>query len=135
MSKKYNNRYTGPAQDGRNGYYAHTQVDPYQDMDYGYGFDNGVDPYATVDTSGLMPTVGYGADASNQGGLFDSWSGKDMLDGALGVGQMGLGLMNYFQNKDMNKARMKGLNEQIKSSKYARNRHNEFVGNTRGAFA
>jgi hypothetical protein len=57
-----------------------------------------------------------------------------MVSAGLGAGQLGLGLANYLQNKDLNKKRISALDEQIKSAKYARNRHKEFVSNTRNSF-
>ena len=60
----------------------------------------------------------YGQD--NDGGLFSSLGGKDMMDGVMGVGQLGLGLFNFLENQKYNKARIAGLNESIASSQYAR---------------
>jgi len=94
--------------------------------------------YTSYSNNGFMPTTntnGYTPDVgSGTGGLFDNWSGQDMVGGAMGIANVGLGLANFFENKDFNKARVKGINEQIKNSKYTRNRHKEFVGNTRSAF-
>ena len=72
---------------------------------------------------------------SNDGGLFSDLSGQDMFDGALGVGQLGLGLFNFLENRKFNDARIKGLNEQIASSQYARGAHKNFVSGSRQAFA
>jgi hypothetical protein len=127
------------------------------DMDYGYGYDDGginnkgiytsVDydwqgnPIAStnattttgIDTTGLMPGsyAGYG---QNQGGLFSEWTGKDMVSAGIGAGQLGLGLLNYRNNKDFNKKRMSALDENIAASKEQRQQRRNFLSNTRSAF-
>lgn len=68
------------------------------------------------------PTTGLKLDAGD-GGLFSTLSTNDMIDGIGGIGQLGLGLMNYFENKKFNKARIAGLQENIAASRYARERH------------
>jgi len=93
----------------------------------GFGTDGFWDkPY----NGDMMETGTYGAD----GGLFDQWTGKDMVAGAMGAGQFGLGLANYFENKKMNSARIDGLNQQITESKFAIQDRKDFKNNTRSAF-
>ena len=76
-----------------------------------------------------------GNTTSNDGGLFSSLSGRDMMDGLMGAGQLGLGLFNFLENRKFNDARIKGLNEQIANSQYARQAHKDFIGGTNRAFA
>ena len=35
--------------------------------------------------------------SGNDGGLFSDLTGKDMMDGAMGFGQLGLGLFNFLE--------------------------------------
>jgi len=100
----------------------------YVNNDYGYdGYD---DNYGVADNSSFDV---YGN--KSDGGLFSSMQGNDWMQGAMGAGQLGLGLMNYFENKKVKKAQIAGLNEQIANSQYARNAHKNFVSGTAAAFA
>lgn len=76
----------------------------------------------------------YGAPMESAG-LFDSWSGKDMLGGAMGIGQFGLGLMNYFNNRDMIKNQRRATDQQIAESKYSIQHHKDFSDGVRKAFS
>ncbi len=90
------------------------------------------------DQSGYMDSLGYGnigVDGGGEGGLFSSLTGTDIIDGISGFGQLGLGLFNYLDNKPVKKAQIRGLNEQIDSSQYARGAHKDFVSGSRNAFA
>ena len=80
------------------------------------------------------PTTGLELDTGD-GGLFADLSGNDMVDGVMGIGQLGLGFMNMLDNRKVKKAQIAGLNEQIASSKYARGAHKNFVSGTAAAFA
>ncbi len=99
----------------------------YVNNDYGYGNYGG--------EQGNWDFNSAGNSMGNDGGLFSNLSGNDWMQGAMGAGQLGLGLMNYFENKKVKKAQIAGLNEQIASSKYARNTHSNFVSGTAKAFA
>jgi hypothetical protein len=70
----------------------------------------------------------------NDGGLFSNLSGNDYIDGAMGLGQLGLGYMNFLSNKKVRNAQIKGLNQQIAESKYGVQAHKNFVGGTKKAF-
>ncbi len=99
-----------------------------------YSYNSGYNADDYTDSFGLPD---YGSDGSSPetGGFFDSLSNKDMIAGGMGVAQTALGLGNYLENRKFNKARINALDEQITSSKYARGRHQQFVGNTKQSFA
>ena len=80
------------------------------------------------------PDTGMKLDTGD-GGLFSQMSGGDMVDGAMGAGQLGLGFMNYLENKKNSKVQRAGLNQQIAQSKYAVDTDRTFRTNTRSAFA
>ncbi len=77
----------------------------------------------------------YSGGNTNDGGLFSSLSGKDMIDGIGGFGQLGMGLLNYFENKKNSKMQRAGLQQQIKQSQYAIDTDKQFKSGTRNAFA
>ncbi len=92
-------------------------------------------PDTSLDISGLVPnsTAGYGAEM-NDGGLFGDLTGTDMVDGAGGIVQGGLGLLNYFDNQKVRKAQVRGLNQQVAQSQYGVQRHKDFISSSNNAF-
>jgi len=80
------------------------------------------------------PDTGMKLDTGD-GGLFSQMSGSDWMDGAMGVGQLGLGLMNYFENKKNSKMQRAGLQQQIDQSKYAIGANKQFKSDVSSAFA
>jgi hypothetical protein len=91
-------------------------------------------PY-NPDVYGTVPRIGLPTTNLNEGGLFSNLTNNDYLNGAFGVGQLGLGLFNALENRKVRKAQVRGLNEQIANSRYARNAHKDFVSNVKAAFA
>ena len=111
---------------------------PY-DMDMtAYGSNptqNVVEQYKTPYTNEYFnPTNGNDYSFNEGQGFFDSLKPVDMIQGGVGIGQLALGLGNYFENKKLNKARISGLNQQIAESKYGVSRHKDFVSNTKQNF-
>ncbi len=90
-----------------------------------------------VPQAGDYTNSGYGMmnGADNDGGLFSSLSNSDMIDGIGGAGQLGLGLLNYFQNRDVTKAQVGALNQQVAQSQYAIDDHKKFKSGSAAAFA
>ncbi len=99
----------------------------YVNNDYGYGNYGG--------EQGNWDFNSAGNPMGNDGGLFSNLSGNDWMQGAMGAGQIGLGLMNYFENKKNSKAQRAGLQQQIDQSKYAVQTNKDFKAGTAAAFA
>jgi len=77
----------------------------------------------------------YSGGNTNDGGLFSSISNSDLIDGIGGIGQLGLGFMNYLENKKNSKMQRNALGQQIKQSQYAIDTDKQFKSGTRSAFA
>jgi len=61
-------------------------------------------------------------------------SGKDMFQAGFGAMNAGLGVLNYRENKKFNKARIKGLKENIAASQEQRQQRRDFLSGTQNAF-
>ena len=79
---------------------------------------------------------GYGmvGGNSNDGGLFSDWTGQDKVAGITGVGELGLGLLNYLGNRKVQKSQIRGLDQQVKQSQYDVGAHKNFISGSNEAF-
>lgn len=70
----------------------------------------------------------FGGAPADDGGLLsgakDLMSNRDFMSGAMGLGQLGLGLANYFQQKPLYEEQLKGLrqNRDIQKDRYQRSK-------------
>ena len=109
-------------QSGNNGYFANTNNYSNDILDGGY------------ETAGDYDFYNGGSDVNGGGKSSLDWTGKDMVGVGLGVGQLGLGILNYRANRDMQKTQMAGINENIAASKEQRKNRRTFIGSTNSAF-
>jgi len=96
-----------------------------------------VNQFAFLDDTNKTNPLDFNLDLgnNNEQGFFNSLTSKDWIDGGLGVAQLGLGLGNYFNNREVMKSQRRGINQQIAESRYAVDRNKQFVANTQQAFA
>lgn len=69
-------------------------------------YSNNVNPPSIKTESGFWSGVG------------DTLSDTDLMDGVLGIGNLGLGLANYFTMKDVAEEQLKGLKQDRKIAEY-----------------
>jgi len=111
-----------------------------------YGPTNKFDEYGnyignTVDANQELAEGMYNTDV--MGNVVDNnwWdnatgdmTGKDMFGAGFGMANVGLGILNYRDNKKFNKARISGINENIAASREQRQQRRSFLSGTNSAF-